>query len=152
MISREILDMAPWTEWVPLISADPLPSPGVYLARQGEDGPVVYVGVGAGPRKGGGLRGRLRRNTSGKALASGLGEGIFDRALADREWLSERLAEVESGRPMRAVQWGKASLVWADLWVCWALTKDGEEALALEKRVLAVPRVDWWNRAGRGGH
>ncbi|WP_327216445.1 hypothetical protein [Streptomyces cyaneofuscatus] len=152
MISREILDVAPWTEWVPLISADPPPSPGVYLARQSEDGPVVYVGVGAGPRKGGGLRGRLRRYTSGKALASGLGEGIFDRALADREWLSERLAEVESGRPMRAVQWGKASLVWADLWVCWALTKDGEEALALEKRVLAVPRVDWWNRAGCGGH
>ncbi|SCK56058.1 hypothetical protein YUYDRAFT_07436 [Streptomyces sp. ScaeMP-e48] len=152
MISREILDMAPWTEWVPLISADPPPSPGVYLARQGEDGPVVYVGVGAGPRKGGGLRGRLRRYTSGKALASGLGEGIFDRALADREWLSERLAEVESGRPMRAVQWGKAALVWADLWVCWALTKGGEEALALERRVLAVQGVDWWNRAGRGGH
>ncbi|WP_327391291.1 hypothetical protein OG728_39690 (plasmid) [Streptomyces microflavus] len=72
--------------------------------------------------------------------------------MADREWLSERLAEVESGRPMRAVQWGKASLVWADLWVCWALAENGEEALALERRVLAVPGVDWWNRAGRGAH
>ncbi|MER6775223.1 hypothetical protein ABT389_36500 [Streptomyces bacillaris] len=152
MISREILDMAPWTEWVPLISADPPPSPGVYLARQGAGGPVVYVGVGAGARQGGGLRGRLRRYTSGKALASGLGEGVFDRALADREWLSERLSEVESGRPMRAVQWGKASLVWADLHVCWALVADQEEALALEKRVLAVQGIGWWNRAHRGGH
>ncbi|MYR92347.1 MULTISPECIES: hypothetical protein [unclassified Streptomyces] len=144
--------MAPWTEWVPLISADPLPSPGVYLARQGAGGPVVYVGVGAGARQGGGLRGRLRRYTSGKALASGLGEGIFDRALADREWLRERLAEVESGRPMRAVEWGRAALVWANLHVCWALTDDRVEALSLERRVLAVQGAEWWNRAGHGGH
>lgn len=95
MISREIQDMAPWTDWVPLMSADPPPSPGVYLARQGAGGPVVYVGVGAGDRKGGGLCGRLRRYTSGKALTSGLGEGLFDRALADRDWLRERLTEVE---------------------------------------------------------
>ncbi|WP_406222875.1 hypothetical protein [Streptomyces decoyicus] len=147
MTSRKIQDMAQWTDWVPLISADPPPSPGVYLARQGGDGPVVYVGVGAGARKGGGLRGRLRRYTSGKALASGLGEGLFDRALADRDWLRERLAEVESGRPMRASEWGKAALTWADLHVCWALTESREEALTLESRVLAVQDVDWWNRA-----
>lgn len=107
MISRRIQDMAQWTNWVPLISAEPPPSPGVYLARQGADGPVVYVGVGAGARKGGGLRGRLRRYTSGKALASGLGEGIFDRALADRGWLRERLAEVESGRADAGVRVGE---------------------------------------------
>lgn len=63
-------------------------------------------------------------------------KGSLDRALADRGWLRERLAEVESGRPMRAVQWGKAALVWADLHVCWALTEDREEALALERRAL----------------
>ncbi|MFD0043260.1 hypothetical protein ACFVIZ_37085 [Streptomyces anulatus] len=109
------------------------------------------MGVGAGARKGGGLRGRLRRYTSGRALASGLGEGIFDRALADRVWLRERLAEVESGRPMRAVQWGRAALVWADLHVCWTLTEGQEEALALERRVLSAQGVDWWNWAHRAG-
>ncbi|MER6017726.1 hypothetical protein [Streptomyces anulatus] len=151
-MSQGLQGMAPWTEWVPLISADPPPSPGVYLARQGAGGPVVYVGVGAGARKGGGLRGRLGRCTSGKALASGLGEAIFDRALADRDWLRKRLAEVESGRPMRAAQWGRAALMWADLHVCWALTEDREEALALERRVLAVQGIGWWTRAHRGGH
>ncbi|MFE3379331.1 hypothetical protein [Streptomyces anulatus] len=151
-MSQGLQGMAPWTEWVPLISADPPPSPGVYLARQGAGGPVVYVGVGAGARKGGGLRGRLGRYTSGKALASGLGEAIFDRALADRDWLRKRLAEVESGRPMRAAQWGRAALMWADLHVCWALTEDRDEALALERRVLAVQGIGWWNRAHRGGH
>lgn len=107
---------------------------------------MVYVGVGAGDRKGGGLCGRLRY-TSGKALTSGLGEGLFDRALADRDWLRERLTEVERGRPMRASQWGKAALARADLYVCWALTESREQAMAFESRVLAVPGMEWWNRA-----
>lgn len=108
MSSQVVGNLAAWTDWVPLLSADPPLSPGVYLARQGATGPLVYVGVGAGERKAGGLRGRLRRYTSGKALASGLGEAVFDRALADPQWLRERVAEVECGRAMRATGWGKA--------------------------------------------
>ncbi|WP_228120411.1 GIY-YIG nuclease family protein [Streptomyces fagopyri] len=145
--SQEVGNLAAWTDWVPLLSADPPLSPGVYLARQGANGPLVYVGVGAGERKAGGLRGRLRRYTSGKALASGLGEAVFDRALADPQWLRERVAEVECGRATRATGWGKAALLWADLHVCWSVTNSREDAVALEKRVLAIEGVDWWNRA-----
>ncbi|MFG2425094.1 hypothetical protein ACGFWD_39550 [Streptomyces sp. NPDC048448] len=138
--------MAQWTDWVPLVAADPPLSPGVYLARRGANGPVVYAGVGAGDRKAGGLRGRLRRYTSGKALASGLGEAIFDRALVDPQWLRQRLAEGESGQPMRATEWGRAApaLLWADLHVCWTVTKNREDAVALEKKVLALQGIAWW--------
>jgi hypothetical protein len=138
--------MADWSDWVPLGSADAPRLPGVYLARHGAAGPVVYVGM-AGERSGHGLRGRLGRYASGKALASGLGEAVFDRALADVGWLRDRLAEVEAGRPMRATEWGKAALVWADLHVCWAVTESREAAKALEGRVLALRSVTWWNRS-----
>jgi hypothetical protein len=37
----------------------------------------------AGERRGQGIRGRLNVYGSGKALASGLGEAVMDRALAD---------------------------------------------------------------------
>ncbi|MBK3625332.1 MULTISPECIES: hypothetical protein [unclassified Streptomyces] len=144
-LSQELSDAASWSDWVPLSVAEVPRLPGVYLARQGATGPVVYVGM-AGERSGQGLRGRLRRYTSGKALASGLGEAVFDRALADARWLRERLAEVETGRPKRATDWGKAALAWADLHVCWAVTASGDAAEALEKKVLALETVDWWNR------
>lgn len=81
-ISQEVLDLASWSEWVPLADAEVPQMPGVYLAKRGAAGPLVYVGT-AGERQGEGLRGRLRRYTSGKALASGLGEAVFDLALAD---------------------------------------------------------------------
>lgn len=146
MIGQSVLDLATWSEWVPLASADVPRLPGVYLARRGQNGPMVYVGM-AGERRGEGLRGRVRRYTSGKALASGLGEAVFDRALADAGWLRERLAEVESGQPMRATGWGRAALTWADLHICWAVTADGAAARALEDQVLALGSMDWWNRA-----
>lgn len=80
--------------------------PGVYMAREGTAGPIVYVGM-AGERAGRtgtgtpkGLRGRLGVYASGKGLASGLGEAVMDRALADPGWLRERLTEVESGEPL----------------------------------------------------
>lgn len=145
MISREILAVASWSDWVPLAAAEAPTSPGVHLARRGKSGPVVYVSM-AGERQGKGLNGRLWRYTSGKALASGLGEAVFDRALADPVWLRERLTEVETGNPMRATGWGKAALVWADLHVCWAITDSRETAKALEKKVLAMETADWWNR------
>ncbi|WP_371634612.1 hypothetical protein OHB11_00775 [Streptomyces zaomyceticus] len=145
LLGQELLVIASWSAWVPLNDAEVPRLPGVYLARQGAAGPVVYVGM-AGERSGQGLRGRLRRYTSGKALASGLGEAVFDRALADASWLRERLVEVETGRPKRATDWGKAALAWADLHICWAVTESGEAADALEKKVLALATVDWWNR------
>ncbi|MDX3075807.1 hypothetical protein [Streptomyces sp. MI02-7b] len=146
MIGDEIHGLAAWSPWVPLNGAEPPRLPGVYLARQGANGPMVYTGM-AGERQGEGLRGRLKRYTSGRALASGLGEAVFDRALADPAWLRERLAEVEAGRPMRATDWGKAALSWADPHVCWAVAASGQEARALERAVLAVASEAWWNRA-----
>jgi hypothetical protein len=142
---RDLLAVADWSDWVPLGTADAPRLPGVYLARHGAAGPVVYVGM-AGERSGQGLRGRFARYASGKALASGLGEAVFDRALADAAWLRERLAEVEADRPLRATDWGKAALAWADLHVCWAVTDSRAAAKALEDRVLALQTVTWWNR------
>ncbi|MEU2234060.1 hypothetical protein [Streptomyces vietnamensis] len=144
-LGQEFLAMAGWSEWVPLGDCEVPRLPGVYLARQGSAGPVVYVGM-AGERSGQGLRGRLRRYTSGRALASGLGEAVFDRALADPGWLRERLLEVETGQSMRATDWGKAALAWADLYVCWAVTPSSKAAEVLEKRVLALKTIEWWNR------
>jgi hypothetical protein len=145
VLGQDLRALASWTHWVPLGDAEVPRSPGVYLARRGASGPVVYAGM-AGERSGRGLQGRLRRYTSGRALASGLGEAVFDRALADAGWLRERLAEAETGRPMRATDWGKAALAWADLHICWAVTDSGAAAAALEKKVLALQSVDWWNR------
>ena len=129
--------LASWSSWVPLATAEAPRSPGVYVVRRGPGGPLVYVGM-AGERQGEGLRGRLRRYTSGKALASGLGEAVFDRALADAAWLGERVDEVRRGEPKRATQWGKSALAWADLHICWAVTESREVAEALEKHVLAL--------------
>ena len=75
--------------------------PGVYLAREGATGELVYVGM-AGERRGQGIRERLTIYARGKALASGLGEAVFDRALADPEWLRDRLTE--SNRAMHSVR------------------------------------------------
>ncbi|MCH0538376.1 hypothetical protein I3F58_02125 [Streptomyces sp. MUM 203J] len=101
----------------------------------------------AGERSGDGLRGRLRRYTSGKALASGLGETVLDRALADPDWLRARLTEAEQGRPMRATDWGRTALERAGLYVCWSVTDDRPAARTLERAVLSLDTVPWWNRA-----
>lgn len=146
--------LAAWSAWVPFdeaLATAPR-KPGVYLAREGTIGPVVYVGM-AGERDGGGkgepqgIRGRLARYKSGKAIASGLGEAVFDRALADAAWLRERLAEAEAGTPVRAAGWGKLAFLRADLHVCWAETTNRATALALEDRCeQAFPLDALWNR------
>ena len=119
----------------------------MYLAREGLDGPIVYVGM-AGERRGQGIRGRLSVYRRGKALVSGLGEAVMDRALADSDWLRERLAEVEQGRPMRATAWGQAAIARANLHVCWAITVDGRGASELERAVLfSLESGELWNRA-----
>ena len=148
----DIEQMAEWSVWVPFeIAAATAPFlPGVYMARQGPDGPIVYVGM-AGERASGGkpkgLRGRLSVYATGKGAVSGLGEATMDRALADAEWLRERLAEVLAGTPMRATEWARAAVARASLHVRWATTADKASASVLEKRLLRVlADADLWNR------
>lgn len=140
--------LATWSAWVPLPDAAataPL-NPGVYMAREGADGDVVYVGM-AGERRGRGIRGRLTVYSRGKAVVSGLGEAAMDRALADPEWLRARLANVEAGRPERAAAWGRLALTRANLHLRWASVPDRAKALALESAVLAeLSAADLWNR------
>lgn len=142
-------ELAGWSPWAPFAEARMTAPrrPGVYLAREGLDGPIVYVGM-AGERRGQGIRGRLNVYGSGKALVSGLDEAVMDRALADVRWLKERLADVEEGRPLRAKAGGQAALARANLHVCWSVTEDRRSALELERAVLlALDRGELWNRA-----
>ncbi len=150
-----ICDLAQWSSWVPAATARATAPrlPGVYLAREGASGPLVYVGM-AGERDGNGrhaprgLWGRLGVYSSGKGAVSGLGEAVFDRALADSDWLAVRLEEVRAGRPKRAKDWAAQALARADVHLCWAITTDGAAARALERAVLdAVADRTVWNRA-----
>lgn len=142
-----------WSEWVPFANAlDMAPRlPGVYMAREGTIGPLVYVGM-AGERRGSrdrpqGIRGRLAIYARGKGLASGLGEAVFDRALADVDWLRERVAEVERREAARAKEWGKAAFVRADLHVRWIVAPDKAAAVMLERSCLdALASHELWNR------
>lgn len=148
--------MAVWSEWVPFDQVGSAPrSPGVYMARLGPDGLVVYVGM-AGERTGGGspkgIRGRLGVYASGKGMVSGMGEAAADRALADPAWLRERLAEVEDGSPMRATEWARAAMARPGLYVRWTITGDKGTALDLEKRVERLfPAGQLWNRSAQPG-
>lgn len=144
--------LANWSPWVPFTNAvrTAPKEPGVYLARQGDE--VLYVGM-AGPRDRGGkatpkgLRGRLAFYGSGKALASGLGEAVFARAIADADWLRARLADVEAGHPATLRDWGRAAFQRADLQVCWAVTADRAAATELERRVIDLLRDQGlWNQ------
>lgn len=146
--TRSLDSLAQWSEWVPISEALAVAprSAGVYLARQGQAGPIVYVGM-AGERNGKGIRGRLGVYLSGKALASGLGEAVFDRALADPQWLRDQLDRIDSGQTLRARQWGKAAFDRADLHIRWTTTVDRESALALERRCMeALLDHGLWNR------
>jgi len=119
---NSVESLAAWSAWVPLVEAvasAPI-EPGVYMAREGAHGPVVYVGM-AGERRGRGVRGRLSVYSRGKAAVSGLGEAAMDRALADPAWLRARLAEAEAGRPERAAAWARLALQRSDLHLRWAI-------------------------------
>jgi hypothetical protein len=144
-----VLDaLASWSPWVPFADALKLAprEPGVYLAREGGSGHIVYVGM-AGERRGAGLRGRLRVYSSGKAIASGLGEAVFDRALRDAEFLNARLRAVETGAAARAKEWGRLAFARADLQLRWTTTADRAAATALERACLdRLADVSLWNR------
>jgi hypothetical protein len=138
-----------WCRWDEALGLAPR-EPGVYMARHRASREVVYIGM-AGERGGSrgrpqGLRGRLAVYTSGKALASGLGEAVLDRALADPEWLRQQLAELEANGANRAKQWGVAAFVRADLEVRWSVTPDAASARALERDLVAAGGGRLWNR------
>jgi hypothetical protein len=141
--------VADWSAWLPLGEAvtSATTSPGVCMARTGEAGPLVYVGM-AGPRRGRGVRGRLETYERGKGAVSGLGEACLDWALADPDWVGERLAEVKDGTPLRAKGWARLAVQRADLHLRWAKTVDADEARSLERSVLAkLEGAAIWNRA-----
>lgn len=107
---------------------------------------MVYVGM-AGERHGHGLQGRLNAYATGRGLVSGLGLATLDRALADPDWLRERLAEVRRGQPRTAKAWSRLALDRADLYVRWAETESREDAGRLEAACLIrLKRADLWNR------
>jgi hypothetical protein len=141
--------MAAWSSWVPFAEAATTAprSPGVYIARQGHAGDLVYVGM-AGERRGQGLRGRLTVYRRGKAAVSGLGEAVLDRALSDPGFVKRHYDELVSGVAKRAAVWAQDAFVWADLHVRWAITTDRSAAAELERSVLAALQDrPLWNRA-----
>ena len=140
--------IAPWSPWLPFAEAALVAPrlPGVYLARQGVEGDLVYVGM-AGERRGQGLRGRLTVYRRGKAAVSGLGEAVLDRALADPVFVQQHLDEVLAGISKRAAAWAQDAFGWADLHVRWAVTTDRPAAVLLERAVLtATQTLPLWNR------
>ncbi len=141
-------ELVSWSPWVPFVEAaiSAPRVPGVYTAREGATGPLIYVGM-AGERRGSGLRGRLNVYRSGKAMVSGLGEAVLDRALSDPEWVGQRLDEIRAGQPRRAKLWGQAAFERADLHLRWAQTADRAAAVVLERACLAALHDhDLWNR------
>ncbi|KJK51716.1 hypothetical protein UK23_06065 [Lentzea aerocolonigenes] len=148
--------LAEWSNWEPLANAIVLAPrlPGVYMARQGLTGPVIYVGM-AGERAGRdgrrapqGLRGRLAVYASGKGAVSGLGEAAFDRALADPAWIKLQLAQMNEHGPQRAKAWARAALEWAEIYIRWATVMDRLAARELERQTLATfDDQELWNRA-----
>ena len=144
-----VASLASWSPWLPFGDAvlTAPRQPGVYLAREGVRGDLVYVGM-AGERRGQGLRGRLTVYRRGKAAVSGLGEAVLDRALADPAFVQEHLDDLLAGRPKRAAAWAQDALRRADLHIRWAVTPDRSTAVALERTVLnALSASPLWNRA-----
>ncbi len=141
-----------WSNWVPFAEAvaQAPRTPGVYMAREGQSGAVIYIGM-AGERRGSGtpkgIQGRLNVYATGKGIAGGLGEAVFDRALADPDWLRARLHELETVGPLRAKHWGVEAFLRADLQVRWTKTADRASAAALEDRLVREAGGTLWNKA-----
>jgi len=138
---------AEWSSWTALAVAakSATRSAGVYLARVGED--IVYVGM-AGERRGQGVRGRLTVYARGRGAVSGLGEAALDRALADPDWVAERLSQLLRHGPTRAKDWAAAAFDRESLEVAWTAAADAEAARELERQVLIeLADADLWNRA-----
>ena len=144
-----ISSLAAWSPWLSFddaaISAARLP--GVYLAQEGRTAALSTLGM-AGERRGQGLRGRLAVYRRGKAAASGLGEAVLDRALADPGFVQEHFDDLLAGQSKRAAAWAQDALRLADLHIRWAVTADRPAAVALERAVLdALAASPLWNGA-----
>jgi hypothetical protein len=144
MNKHQVLDaldkLGEWSPWVPFDRAvDTAPrEPGVYMARTGRRGAIVYIGhAGERLRSEPGIRGRLTAYVKGN-LVRGLGGRVADRAFADPVWVRERLEEVERGSPRPVAQWGMEAFIRADLYIRWATTADKETALRLEAQCQAL--------------
>jgi hypothetical protein len=146
--------LATWSAWVPLavVRVEAPRLPGVYMAREGATGRIIYVGM-AGERDGRGrvrpkgIWGRLSVYSSGKGAVSGLGEAAFDRALADPDWIANQLTSLRAGQVRRTKHWAREALVRADLHLRWATCPDKASARALEiKARMALGDQELWKR------
>lgn len=134
-----IMPLADWTTWRPLAeAARAAPAlPGVYLARSGPSGPLLYVGLaGESQSSEPGLRGSLTIHARGTGAVSGLREAALDRALADAEFVRRRLSEVENGVPTRTRNWAKAAIKWMNIHVCWSSRPDAQSAIDFEDELI----------------
>lgn len=152
-----VMDGLAWTDWLPLPHAANAASrrPGVYQARLGDDGPVVYIGMAA-LRSGRGVAGRLAKYAGGTAPHSGLGRYALTVAMADPAFLRARLAEVQGGRPADVFTWSRLAHDHLALRVRSAGMADVDDktavdqAKAVEKTLMGA--ADWtslWNTRGR---
>lgn len=151
--TAEIAEPAAWSPWLAFTPANvataPM-TPGVYLFRRSTTSPnandIVYVGR-AGERRGKGVRERLRVYVSGRAPHSGLGNLALERALADVNWLRDRLERVESGETMTVQDWARDAVASADLDFSFATTADGAASVRLEHETIAALHArELWNR------
>jgi hypothetical protein len=142
-----------WSDWAPFsaVGANAPTTPGVYLFRTSPEHRVIYVGI-AGPRDGNGtkdptgLRGRFAIYRGGRV--TGFGQAIFDTALADREFLMARLAELDAGTRRRSVDWVRAAYEHYRPEVRWVSVEDKQQAIALENRIVTFLKpYDLLNRA-----
>lgn len=143
-----------WSDWVPLATAasQAATAPGIYAFRS--EGQIVYVGM-AGERRGSGVRGRLRVYARGRGAVSGFGEAALDRALADPDWLADRLDDLNTNGPRRTKDWAIAALARVPFDVCWSAAESAGQARDWENGVLEeLEDLELWNRARpkpRGG-
>jgi len=145
--------LGPWSAWTPIEkSRETAPrKPGVYMARTGRHGPVIYVGMagersGRGTKTPQGINGRLSAYLTGQGLGGGLLGRSFDRALSDPAWLRARIADLEAGNRPRAKDWGKAALLPHKLYVRWKVCDDRGSASALEQQCLSLLKeAGLWN-------
>ncbi|WP_244930437.1 hypothetical protein [Nocardioides sp. W7] len=137
----ELAQLAEWSTWAPLLDVvgEAPRRPGVYLFLERDSRVVRHVGH-AGERAGSGspqgLYGRLRAYLTGQAAVSGFVEAALDRALADPDWVRERLA----AGPQRTRRWAGAAVRRLELDVSWATCTDRDEARWLEGRVVELLR------------
>lgn len=147
----ELDRLAEWSEWLPFEDARRAAprEPGVYLLREPRSGVIRYAGM-AGERAGGGrpqgLRGRLAAYWTGKGAVSGFGEAALDRALADPDWVEAQLDALRHNGAKRAKEWAADAITRLELECRWAVSADRDDALYLERQVVALTRAyGLWN-------